>query len=227
MAQQELDLLKFPAGFMTETGACATHVMGSHIFKAALRTSSFHNTPDGLGAEGGFSDPLGLVDGPKYRSGGDVGGTEPAVHCGLDPCRDWDGPHLATLAHKVGDDPVLVSLLQIFDGERGCLGPSEPASEKHGDHGIVALAPQVPKLKYGQEPSALFGGQPIANPHSTFFNALYSSDPCCKVGAQEAAIRSLVCKSANSRETQIDCGGCVLVLFEADPVSCDNGFVES
>ena len=28
---------------------------------------------------------------------------------------------MATLANKVGDDPVLFSLLQIFDGERGLM----------------------------------------------------------------------------------------------------------
>ncbi len=134
---------------------------------------------------------------------------------------------MATLAHQVGDHPVLFSLLQIFDSERGCLSPPEAASEKHGDRGIVTLAPQFPKLKYGQEPSALFGRQPIANPHSMFLDAFNSSDPRGKVGAQEPAIRGLVCKPANSRETQIDGGGCVLVLLEADPVSCDNGLVES
>jgi hypothetical protein len=149
VAQQELDLFKFPARFMTETGACATHVMGSHIFKAAFRTSSFHNTPDDLGTGGGFSNPLRLVDGPKYRAGGDVGGDQPAVHCALDPRRDWYGPHMATLTHKIGDHPVLVSLLQISDGERGCLGPSQAASEKHGDRGIITLSPQIPKFKYG------------------------------------------------------------------------------
>jgi hypothetical protein len=134
---------------------------------------------------------------------------------------------VATLAHQVGDHPVLFPLLQVFDSERGCLGPSEAASEKHGDHGIVALAPQIPTLKYRQEPSALFGRQPIANPHSMFLNAFNSSDPRGKVWAQEPTIRGLVCKAANGRKTQIDGGRCVLVLLEADPVSCDNGLVES
>jgi len=75
MAEQELNLLELPAGLVTQTRACAPHVVGSHIVEAAFRTSSFHNTPDDLWTESRLSNPLGLVDGPKDRPSGDTAAT--------------------------------------------------------------------------------------------------------------------------------------------------------
>jgi hypothetical protein len=82
---------------------------------------------------------------PKYRARGDSGGDQPDVHCGLDPCRDWYGPHMATLADEVGGYQMLFSLLEIFDDERCCFGSPEPASEEDGDHGIVRLLRRSPR----------------------------------------------------------------------------------
>ena len=74
VTEQELDLLKFPAGLMTQTSACATHIVRSDVFKAALRTSCFHHAPNDLWAEGALPNSFGFIDGPKYWAGGDAGG---------------------------------------------------------------------------------------------------------------------------------------------------------
>jgi hypothetical protein len=206
MAEQELNLLELPAGLVTQTRACAPHVVGSHIVEAAFRTSSSHNTPDDFWTESRLSNPLGLVDGPKDRPIGDTGGDQPAVHCRFDPCWHRYCPYMPTFADKVGDYPVLLSLLQILHGEGCCLGSPKPASEEHCHYRVVALAAQIPLPEYCQEPPALFGSQPVANPHSMFLNTLDPSDPGCEIWAQEPAIGGLVCKSANGRQAQIDSG---------------------
>jgi hypothetical protein len=61
--------------------------------------------------------------------------TAALTHVGTGAARTW--PPLPT---KVGDYPVVFSLLEIFDSERRCLGSPEPASQEDGYHGIVALA---------------------------------------------------------------------------------------
>ena len=100
----------------------------------------------------------------------------------LDPGRDRYGSHMATLADKVGDYPVLFSLLEIFDGEPRCLGSPEATSEENGDHGIVAFAAQILTLEHREESLALFGSQPIPDPHAMLLHALDPPDSCRKIG---------------------------------------------
>ena len=47
--------------------------------------------------------------------------------------------HVASLAHEIGDDPVIFSLLQLIPSEPCEFRPPESRSEKHGDNGIVTL----------------------------------------------------------------------------------------
>ncbi len=42
-----------------------------------------------------------------------------------DPDRDWHRSNVTALANKIGDDPVLFSLLEVFDGEPRYLRPPE------------------------------------------------------------------------------------------------------
>jgi hypothetical protein len=129
MTEQELNLLKLPTSFMTQARAGPSQIVRSNIVDAAFRRTPFHNTPDHLRTETGLPDALGLVDGPKYRAGGDSGGSQPIIHCHFNPVRHRYGPNMPSLADQVGDYPVLFSLLQIFDGEASGLRPSESTSK--------------------------------------------------------------------------------------------------
>jgi hypothetical protein len=41
---------------------------------------------------------------------------------------------------EIGDDPMVFSLLEIFDGEPGYLRPPEATTEQHCDHCVVTCA---------------------------------------------------------------------------------------
>ena len=125
MTQQELDLLKFPAGLMAQTGACAPKIVWSKIFQTTFRTSGLYDPPDDLRTESALSDPLGLIDGPKYGTSSDTGGCQPVVHCRFDPGWDRYRPNVAALAYEIGDYPMLLSLLQTLDRQRRCLSSSK------------------------------------------------------------------------------------------------------
>jgi len=46
----------------------------------------------------------------------------------LNPIWHWDGAYMPALANKVGNDPVLLSLLDIFNSQRGQFGAPKTAS---------------------------------------------------------------------------------------------------
>ena len=72
----------------------------------------------------------------------------------------------------------------------------------------------------------MIGRQPIPDAHTILLYTLDPPDSGRKVGTQKAAIGSLVGKSANGGKPQVDSGGGILSLFEADPVARHHGLVE-
>jgi hypothetical protein len=62
--------------------------------------------------------PVSLVDCSKDRALRDEGGRRPRIDGGLDPLWDRHRPDVAPFAHDVGDDPVLLSLLDRLQRER-------------------------------------------------------------------------------------------------------------
>lgn len=63
MAKQKLNLLKLPAGFVAQTGACAPKVVRSNILQTTFCASGLHHAPDDLRTESTVSNPLGLMMG--------------------------------------------------------------------------------------------------------------------------------------------------------------------
>jgi len=70
---------------------------------------------------------------------------------------------VAALADKIGYDPVLLPLLQVFDAQRSQFGPAQPATQQNRQGGIVALASKTCTVCRQQQSLALFGSEPI--PH--------------------------------------------------------------
>jgi hypothetical protein len=128
MAEQKLDLLKLPAGYVTQSSACAAKVVRSNILEAAFRTPGLHDAPDNLGTESIVPNPLGLIDGAKYRTRGDARGGHPVGHGRFNPGWHWNRPHVAALPDHIGNHPMLLSLLDCLDGQLGYFCPAETAS---------------------------------------------------------------------------------------------------
>ena len=82
-AFRSLNLFKFPSSFMAQTGTRAARVVRSNIVQTALRASGLNHAPDDFWAESVFSNPLGFVGGPKYRTCGDASNAQPGVECGF------------------------------------------------------------------------------------------------------------------------------------------------
>ena len=47
---------------------------------------------------------------------------------------------MAALASKIGNDPVLLPLLDIFNSQRRQFGAPQAAAQENGERGVVSLA---------------------------------------------------------------------------------------
>jgi hypothetical protein len=139
MSEQELDLLKLSACLVAQSGAGTAEIVRRNAIQTTFRGPRLYDAPDDFRAETTCRDPVGLVDRPEDRAGRDAGSGQPAVHRKLHPGRDWHRSNVTTLANKVGDDPVLFSLLEVFDGEPGYLRSPEATTEQNRDHGVVPV----------------------------------------------------------------------------------------
>jgi hypothetical protein len=74
-----------PPGFVTQTRACATKIVRSHILQTTFRTPGLHHTPDNLRAECTLPNSLGLVDCAKDGASIDLGGIQPIIYRRFDP----------------------------------------------------------------------------------------------------------------------------------------------
>jgi hypothetical protein len=128
------------------------------MLHAAFGGPGFYDAPYHLRTEAARSNPLSLIDCPKHRSGSDTCSGQPVVECGFDP--GWNGysPYVAALADKIGDHPMLFSLLEVFDSEASNFRPSEAATEENRNHGVVTAAAQIHRVEHRKESLPLVGG---------------------------------------------------------------------
>src|SRR5437588_175217 len=70
------------------------------------------------------------------------------------------------------------------------------------------------------------GRQPVSDTYSQSTGTLHATYTCCKVRAEEPAIRRFIRQSAYRRQSQVDRRRSLRVLFECNPVPRDYRFVE-
>jgi hypothetical protein len=121
----------------------AAEIVRRNAIQTTFRGPRLYDAPYDFRTETACRDPVGLVNRPKNRAGRDASRGQPVVDRKLDPCRDWRRSNVTTLASKIGDDPVLFSLLEVFDGEPRYLRPPEAATEQNRDRCVVAFGTQV------------------------------------------------------------------------------------
>ena len=88
MAQEELDLLKFAAAQVTETGARAAEVVRCQLLDARIRSRDPHDIPKDFRRHPIAPDSAGLIDRAEDSPRGDTAGGRPRINRGLDPLRN-------------------------------------------------------------------------------------------------------------------------------------------
>ncbi len=110
------------------------------------------------------------------------------------------------LANKIGNHPVLLPLLDVFDFQRRQFRAAETAAQQNRECGVVALSAQNGNVRRPQKALALLRTKPIANGNTQSLGALHPSNPSSEIGAQKTAIGRLVSQPPNCSESQVDGG---------------------
>ncbi|HTF70799.1 MAG TPA: hypothetical protein VK638_49825 [Edaphobacter sp.] len=139
MPKKELNLLQLAAGLMAKTGTSPTKVVRRERLDLTSLRFLLHDTPNDLGAESVTPNPASLVDRTKERAGCNSGGRHPDVNSSFHPVRNRDGSYVAALADKIGDDPMLLFLLYVFNAQCSQFRSAETATQQNGQCGIVSL----------------------------------------------------------------------------------------
>ena len=84
---------------------------------------------------------------------------------------------MAALPNKISNDPVLLSLLDIFNPQRRRFGAPQTASQENGERGVVSLASETANVYRPKKALSLLRGKPIANLHTQSFGTLHASNP--------------------------------------------------
>ena len=106
MAQEELDLLEFATGQVTQPRARAAKIVRGQPLDAGVRGRRPDDIPKHFRRHPVAPDPTRLVDGSKHGTLSDGGCRRPRIDRGLDPQRDGHGPDMTALADQIGDDPA-------------------------------------------------------------------------------------------------------------------------
>src|ERR1700688_2411527 len=78
-----------------------------------------HDTPNDLQAEPIAPNPDSLIDRTKERAGCNSGGRHPDINSSFHPVRNRGGSYVPALADEIGNDPMLLSLLYVFNAQCG------------------------------------------------------------------------------------------------------------
>ena len=108
---------------------------------------------------------------------------------------------MASLADKIGNDPVLLPLLDVLNSQRRQFRAAETAAQQNCERGVVALSAKTGNVRRAQKALALLRRKPIANRYTKSLGPLHPSNSSRRIGAQETTIRSL--RIAASRKLMV------------------------
>jgi hypothetical protein len=84
---------------------------------------------------------------------------------------------MAALANKIGNDPVLLPLLDIFNSQRSQFSAPQTAAQENGERGVVSFTAKTANFYGSQKSLSLLRGKPIANRHPQSFGTLHTANP--------------------------------------------------
>jgi hypothetical protein len=119
-----------------------------------------------------------------------------------------------------------LALLEVSDSQCSHFVTPQPTSKQEGKQRSVSFPLEVRNVRSLPECGSLFGCQPVAEPDAQFLYPLHASDSGRQVGAEKAAVRSLVRQAANRTKPEIDCSRRQMSRLQMHSVPDDNGFAE-
>lgn len=128
---------------------------------------------------------------------------------------------MPTLANKVHDGPVFLSLLYMPELQIGQFTATEPASKQNRKDCTVSLALQRIWVRRLPEAASFFSCKPISEPHTQLLDALHTFDTGCQLGAEQASVGGFGGETPNGSESSVDRSCRELSVLEVNSVSGD------
>jgi hypothetical protein len=86
---------------------------------------------------------------------------------------------MAALANEIGDHPVLLPLLDVFDFQSRQFCAAQATAQENGECGVVPLSAKAANIYGPQKALALLSRKPIANRHTQPFGPLHKANLSC------------------------------------------------
>ena len=106
------------------------------------------------------------------------------INCCLDPIRHRNGSNVAALAVQVGEHPMPLAKLKIFDFQCCCFRPTQTTACQHCEHCIIPTLSQSRVASTRQQTPALFSREPVTDLNSEAADSFDTPDSSRQVGAQ-------------------------------------------
>ena len=127
--EEELDLVQFAAGEVAQSSTGASQIVRGQIIDAGGGGRIFRTTSHRTFAVIPFPQTRPTLLMARHRTVGDADHRGPCVDGVLDPRGHGDGADVPTLTDEIGDDPVLLALLNPPESQGQQLAPPEPTPE--------------------------------------------------------------------------------------------------
>ncbi|HTU44237.1 MAG TPA: hypothetical protein VMF91_04210 [Bryobacteraceae bacterium] len=134
----------------------------------------------------------------------DARGGGPKIESALYPGWYRNCADVATFPHQVGNDPMILSNLQIVKFKINELRAAQTAPEEYRQYGLVALAAKCLGTATRDKPLSFFSRNPIAGANSKPLHSFDSGDPGRQIRTEQTGVGSLKGKSADRGQPQID-----------------------
>jgi len=133
---------------------------------------------------------------------------------------------VSCLAQKAGHDPVLFPELYGLDTQTEQLAPAESTPDQHPENRVIPIATERIAVRTRQKPLALFRGEPVPDTNPNPADSFDQPDPGREFRTEQTGIGGLIRDPSHGGRAQVDRSRCVLLLFEIDSLSQDDGAVE-
>src|SRR5258708_9252 len=131
MSKEQLDLLQLTAGGPAHLRAGTTEVVGRDARHANRLSVLLEQLPDDLLAKGKGANPVATIHRAEHLATDHARSLGPRIDRFFNPGRHRNGADAPVLADEVHDAPPGVPLLDVPEGDRRHLRPSQAASQEY------------------------------------------------------------------------------------------------
>jgi hypothetical protein len=133
---------------------------------------------------------------------------------------------MAALADQIHDGPMPLAHLNFVLLETNQLRSSQSTTNKHGQHGIVALGTEARASSKPQNLRGLFDRQPVAGAKPELLHAFHAADSGGQFRAQQPGVSGFMSQTTHGCELLIDRVRGQTAGFQVHAVTHDNDAIE-